>query len=52
MSRSRNSRKGAKNRHGKRHKTCAGGCPYCFSNFTIASRREEAKHKDECYDRA
>lgn len=41
MSRSRNSRKGSRNHHGKRHRTCGPGCSYCQSNFTIAIRRQE-----------
>jgi hypothetical protein len=48
MSRSKNSRRGVTNKHGRRHSVCHDGhnCPYCSHNFKIAALRQRAKGTD------
>ncbi len=48
MTRSKNSRRGATNKHSKRHKVChSKGCPYCLRNLTHAVKKQQKEpHED------
>lgn len=47
MARSKNSRRGATNRHGLRHKHCADRhCPHCARNFKHAETKQRQKGKE------